>query len=123
MQAQIDLGNIRLIKAVPHRVVEQSERVDVTRIRPDHELQFESPIEANLRVENAFRRDYRLIHHELIAPVVKKPAEVLIVFRRIDVSGKASFDPAVNCKARLRLLLFDEILLGVFLRWSEGLRI
>src|SRR2546423_15578364 len=120
MQAQIGFGNVRLIKAVPHRMVEKAERVDITRVAPEQELEFESPIEANLRIEETFRRDHRLVHHELVAPVVKKPAEVLIVLRRIDVSGKARLYPAVNGKARLRLFFFNERLLGVFLGRTEG---
>src|SRR5437764_10354471 len=96
--------------------------MDVTRVSAEHELQFESPVKADLRVERALRRDHRLVQHELVAPVVKEPAEVLIVFRRIDVSGKTGLDPSVNGQARLRLFLFDEIFLGVFLRRSECLR-
>src|SRR5204863_5539565 len=39
MEAYVDLGNVRLIKTVSHRVIKQPERVDVTRIGPKEELQ------------------------------------------------------------------------------------
>src|SRR5436190_21409767 len=97
--------------------------MDETRVRAEEELQFESPIEAKLRIENAFPGDHRLVQHELVASVVKKPAEVLVIFWSVDVAGNAGLDPAVNGQARLGFLFFDELLLGVFLRRGEGLRI
>src|SRR5450432_4401685 len=99
MQAQIGLGNVRLIKPVSRAVVAPPERVDVTRVSANHELQLESPIKTDLRVERAFRCDHGLVHHGLVAPVVKEPAEVLIILRTIDVSGKAAFNPAINSHA------------------------
>src|SRR5437870_3854297 len=119
MQAEVRFRDVRLIKVGSHPVVVQSERVDVTRISADHELQLESPIETDLRVERALRRNYGLVHHELVAPVIKKPAEVLIIFRTIGVSSKAAFNPTVNGQARLRLFLFDELSLCVFLGRSK----
>src|SRR5205823_1021427 len=123
VQAQIRFRNVRLIRTASRPVIAHPERMDETRVRAEEKLQFESPIETKLGIENAFPGDHRLVQQEFVAPVVKKPADVLVIFRSVDVAGKASLDPAVNGKARLGFFFFDELLLGVFLRRGEGLRI
>src|SRR5947207_4493790 len=123
VQAQVRFRNVRLIGAASRPVIAHPERMDETRVRAEEELQFESPIETKLRIEHAFPGDHRLVQYELVAPVVKKPAELLIVLRSVGVAGKAGLDPAVNGQARLGFFFFDELLLGVFLRRGEGLRI
>src|SRR5438046_277180 len=95
--------------------------MDVARVDAEEELELESPIEADLRVERPFRRDHRLVQHKLIAPVVEGPAEILIIVRATRVPRNTAFDPAINIKTRLGSL--DDLLLFRQLRRSERLSV
>src|SRR6266581_4375699 len=76
--------------------------MNVARIAPVHELQFETPIEfTGLRYERALKIDYELIQQQLVRAIIKKPAEVLITFRAVGIESDTAIDPAGNLEARL----------------------
>ena len=110
MQIEICLDHIWLNNLV-RGAIEQTERMNHSRIAAVHELKLEAPVEfAGLRRQRALEVKHQLIQHWFVRSIVKQAAEVLIIVRVLGIERNAAVDPAGDLEAGLRRFrLFRDI--------------
>ena len=102
MQNRVGFDHVGLDRLVGDPI-EEAEGMNKARVRTDHPLQFESPVEIGRGAgERSLEGNDGLVEQGLVRSVSEKPAKILSVGRLIRVECDAAFQPSIKLETRLR---------------------